>query len=370
MVQRPIRMISHSYANDANANAQNLTVKEIARRLDPDRFHITLFASETPDPRLLERPNVRILRFGTHGRAAKFLSRSLLGNYAVNFYVRNEWVDALYVRARPFLARRQIAAYHVVSGIGARTENPRAFDALLGGIRGSQVVACNSEHVAHTVRSRLGISLPVVRNGVDFDRFCPRPHSGRDVRPRVLFAGSLQARKRPRVVLEAAARIPEADFRIVGSGPLGSQVAHGANGLPNVSLLPAMHQSMLASEMREADVFLLTSSSPTSEGAPQVLAQAAASGIPVVGFSSLHPEAVIDRETGFVVRDDEEMIERLRLLVTRRDLRRRMGEAGLALAHERFDWGPIVRQWEEMLCEAVAQVRRENIGDSATSRSS
>ena len=356
MTQRPIRMISHSYVDEANTNAQNLTVKEIARRLDPDRFAITLFASGSPDSRLLHRPNVRVVRFGQHGRAAGFLRRSLCGSYAVNFYVRNEWVDALYLRTRPILARKQVAAYHVVAGLGDRDDDPPVFDAFARGIRRCQVVACNSDHVADTVEARLGMRLPVIRNGVNRERFYPDQRPRRPTRPQVLFVGSLQERKRPRVLLDAAAQIPEAEFRIIGSGPLRDEIATLAQELPNVSLLPTVEQSKLAAEMRQADIFLLTSASPTSEGAPQVLAQAAASGLPIVAFAAYRPEAVIDHENGFAVRDDQEMVEKVRLLVGRPDLRSTMAETGLDLVKERFDWDRIVRQWEDMLEDAVARV--------------
>lgn len=350
-----IRMISHSYADEANTNAQNLTVREIARRLDPERFEITLFARDEPDPRLLGSSNVRILRFGAHGKALKFLSRSLFGGFAVNFYVRNEWVDSLYLRARPLLARRQVAVYHVTGAIGERRQNPRDFDAFARGITRCQVVACNSDHVAATVESRFGFRPPVVRNGVDFERFHPGRGERRRERPRVLFAASLQPRKRPDLVLEVAARLAGADFRIVGSGPLAGAIASRARELSNVAVLASVPQATLANEMREADVFLLTSSSPVVEGAPQVLAQAAASGLPVVAFDAYRPEAVIDGKTGFVVRDDREMMEKLRLVVERPDLRDQMGEAGVQFARRRFDWGAIVRQWEDLIAEAVAR---------------
>lgn len=351
-------MISHSYADEANTNAQNLTVREIARRLDPERFEITLFARDEPDPRLLGSSNVRILRFGDHGKALKFLSRSLFGGFAVNFYVRNEWVDSLYLRARPLLARRQVAVYHVTAAIGERRQHPRDFDAFVRGITRSQVVACNSEHVAATVESQFGFRPPVVRNGVDFERFHPGRGERRPERPRVLFAASLQPRKRADLVLEAAARIPGADFRIIGSGPLAGAIASRARELSNVAVLAAVPQTTLAKEMREADVFLLTSSSPVAEGAPQVLAQAAASGLPVVAFDAYRPEAVIDGETGFLVRGEDELVERVRGLVQRPGLRGRMGRAGFRLARERFDWDDIVERWQDLVAEARARALR------------
>ena len=352
-----IRMLSNSYADEVNTNAQNLTVREIARRLDPDQFHTTLFMVGTPDRRLAGS-NVRFLRFHAHGKAARFLTEALLGSYAVNFYVRNEWVDGMYLRLRPRLAPRQIAVYHVVSGMGSQEENPQLLAAQVAGITRSHVVACNSAHVADTVESRLGVRPPVVRNGVDFERFAPSERKVGGDRSRILFAGSLQSRKRPDAVLDAASRLPDADFTIIGSGPLRDQIATRAQRLPNVVLKATVEQSRLADEMRKADVFLLPSASPSSEGAPQVLAQAAATGLPVVAFSAYRPEAVIDGTSGFVVRDDLEMIERLSVLVAQPGLRHAMGSAGVSLTRERFDWNRIVVEWKSMIVEAVARTDR------------
>lgn len=354
MGRHVIRMLSNSYADAANANAQNLSVREIARRLDPGKFHTTLFVSSAPDPRLSDLPHVGFRRFRAHGKAVRFLSEAYAGRYAVNFYVRNEWVDGLYLRLRPLLAPKQVAVYHVVSAMGARVGTPRLFAAQTAGVLRSQIVACNSSHVADTVERHLGVRPPVVRNGVDFERFTPRSFDTPSFRPVVLFAGSLQGWKRPEMVLEAAARVRDADFRLIGSGPLHDELARRADKMPNVALTPAVDQESLAKEMRRADVFLLPSS---SEGAPQVLAQAAASGLPAIAFSAYRPEAVVDGRTGFVVGDDEEMIERLRLLVSRPDLRVAMGSEGVQLVHERFDWNRCVGQWGELIEQAVRAAR-------------
>jgi hypothetical protein len=83
----PHRILFNGWADDSNVNAQNITCKEIARRIDPRRFEIHLFTFREPDPRLVERENVRLLqippRLGT-----PVILRHLLGSHDAMLYLR------------------------------------------------------------------------------------------------------------------------------------------------------------------------------------------------------------------------------------------------------------------------------------------
>jgi glycosyltransferase involved in cell wall biosynthesis len=351
----PIRMISHSYADETNTNAQNLAVREIARRLDPARFTITLFHRDPPDPRLATRPNVRLRRLFSHGKAATILATTLLGSYDVNFYVRNEWVDAAYLRARSVLAPRQIAVYHVLSSLDAIPDQT-VLSGVVQAIRRSQMVVSNSRYVARSVASMLGVSTPVIRDIVDLDRFSPDPERVRHTGPvRFLFAGSLQEWKRPGLVLDAAEAVPDCEFRIVGSGPLRDELEARSARLHNVRMDPAMPQTMLADVMRRSDVFLFPSG--PYEGAPQVVAQAAASGLPVVAFDAYDTEAVQHGRTGYLVRSEREMTASVRSLADHAGLRAGFGAAGRELVQRRFDPASIVPLWEDGLRRALRDAR-------------
>jgi glycosyltransferase involved in cell wall biosynthesis len=353
----PIRMISHSYADESNTNAQNLAVREIARRLDPHRFAITLFYRDTPDPRLVSQANVRLRRLLSRGRAATILGSTLLGGYDVNFYVRNEWVDAVYLRARPILAPRQIAVYHVLTALDTITDDT-VVSAFIRGIQHSQMVVSNSPYVARSVESMLGVTTPVIRDMVDLDRFVPGAGAKIDPsRVRFLFAGSLQERKRPWLVLTAAQAVPDCDFHIVGSGPLQHDLEDRSVRLDNAQMTPAMPQRMLAKLMRESDVFLFPST--RFEGAPQVLAQAAASGLPVIAFDEYDTEAVEHGRTGYLVSSEREMIDAVKALAGNAGLRRMMGTAGRDLAERRFDPRSIASQWENAIRVTLLDSRRQ-----------
>jgi glycosyltransferase involved in cell wall biosynthesis len=95
--------------------------------------------------------------------------------------------------------------------------------------------------------------------------------------------------------------------------------------------------------MRRASVLAapsLTAADGDAEGLPNVVVEAAASGLPVVAtHHSGIPEAVIDGETGFLVPEGNAaaLAERLGALLGSEALRQAMGTAARGLADERFD---------------------------------
>jgi glycosyltransferase involved in cell wall biosynthesis len=87
--------------------------------------------------------------------------------------------------------------------------------------------------------------------------------------------------------------------------------------------------------------------------------EAMAAGVPVVATRLFAlPEIVEDGVTGLLVApDDDELATALSALLDDDDLRRRMGEAGRAVARERFDAGRTTAALAEVL-EAARQTPR------------
>lgn len=99
--------------------------------------------------------------------------------------------------------------------------------------------------------------------------------------------------------------------------------------------LPGMYHQM--------DVFAMPCRSRwlglEAEGLGVVFLEAAASSLPVVaGGSGGSPETVDPGRTGFVVDDDDALVDALRLLVDDPVLRRSMGERGVDWVSRRFSW--------------------------------
>jgi colanic acid/amylovoran biosynthesis glycosyltransferase len=176
-------------------------------------------------------------------------------------------------------------------------------------------------------------------NGVDLDRF----HPGGAAREAglVLHVGRLVEKKGGAVLIDAMAGLRSGRLVVIGDGPLRGALERRAG--PNTRFLGALAPDEVASWMRRASVLAapsLTAGDGDAEGLPNVVVEAAASGLPVVAtHHSGIPEAVTDGETGFLVPEGDAaaLAARLGDLLGSEPLLREMGAAARRLAEERFD---------------------------------
>jgi starch synthase len=145
--------------------------------------------------------------------------------------------------------------------------------------------------ISDTVRQELlgtpaRLPFTLLFNGVDHEIFHPASHQAPLRRAaakagsmpaarRVLFVGRYVEKKGLNVVRELAARRPDFDFLMIGSGPIKPE----RWGLPNVHDLGSQTPRALAELYREADLLLLPS---VGEGYPLVIQEAMACGLPIV----------------------------------------------------------------------------------------
>ena len=347
-----ITIFTPSFADAANTNAQNLTVKEIVARLPPERFRVRMLVEGVPDERIAGRPNTELLRWRGRGNTARLLAKCLLNNPDVYFFPREGPLDSAILWSRYALRWKTALVTYVV----ATQEDGPSSDILEKYIRAGDAVVGNSEYCSETIRQRYGVTAATIHSGINRELFYP-PTGTKDASSglAVLYAGSFQARKRPHLVIREAARWPEARFRLAGRGEEeeACRALAGELGVRNVEFLGHLSQSELAEEMRRADVFLFPSA---IEGHPQVLGQAAACGLPCVAMEVYRPDYVVNAVSGFLVRSEAELSEKLALLMTGTELRRTMSAA--ATEHSRkFDWDQVAERWS-LLFEDVTARRR------------
>lgn len=179
-------------------------------------------------------------------------------------------------------------------------------------------------------------------NGVDLERFQPGK------RPReqgtILHVGRLVEKKGTADLIAALAGMSGVRLVVIGEGPLRAQLQRQAGELGvKAQFLGPQNVGEVAMWMRRATLLAVpsvTARDGDAEGLPNVVVEGAASGIPVVATRhSGIPEAVVDGETGFLVKegDREALAARLRALIDSAHLRREMGFAARTLAMERFD---------------------------------
>ncbi|MFI0236623.1 glycosyltransferase family 4 protein [Streptomyces sp. NPDC016845] len=191
------------------------------------------------------------------------------------------------------------------------------------------------------VRARLGLSeRPVV---VCVSRLVPR--KGQDT---LILA-------MPRILAE----VPDAVLLIVGGGPYEKELrelAEATGVAESVRFTGAVPWGELPAHYGAGDVFAMPCRTRRAgldvEGLGIVYLEASATGLPVVaGDSGGAPDAVLDGETGWVVRGGvpEEAADRVVALLLDPELRARMGARGRAWVEERWRWDLLAERLRGLL---------------------
>jgi len=340
----PVHILVDSFADEGLTNAQMINAQEIVSRLNSEEFLVTMFVHGPPAQPILCRPNTRLIQLPNRMQTIPLLARFLFGTQDILFYLKASPASHWFLNLR-FLSRNPAVTVGMIeSQTDWRDETitPQARQLIERTILRCDSLFSNSAFVQRSLRSNYRLASDVIPTGVDTDFFTPDKQRPPNSRPRVLFAGSLRQFKGPEVVLEAAQRCPQADFIIVGDGPLAGELCGRAKEIPNVTMSGSLGRTAIRDEYRRADVFLFPS---RWEGSPRVLLEAAATGLPVIARKDYEPETVIHGKTGFLVTTDDDLMTRLQQLLATPGLRRDLGKA--ARAHmAQFSWDVIAPQWE------------------------
>lgn len=241
----------------------------------------------------------------------------------------------------------------------SRRDRARAAEAL----RAADAVTCDAEHVKERIRAIVPYPperIVVFPWGIDLERFQP---ARRDPALRAREAGRdavvlIATRKLAPIygtdVLLRALALAEMGsivlcLWIVGDGPEGARLRALAGELgiqDRVRFLGAVDNEALPAYLASADVYV---SASHSDGASLSLLEAMACGLPAaVTDCPAILEWVQDGVNGRIARrgDAAGMAEALGALARDAGLRRRMGEANLAVARARADWN---RNFETLL---------------------
>jgi phosphatidylinositol alpha-1,6-mannosyltransferase len=206
--------------------------------------------------------------------------------------------------------------------------------------------------------------------GVDEKTFHPgsggdeiRARLGLTDRPVVVCVSRLVRRKGQDTLIRAMPRIlaaePDAVLLIVGGGPYEKdlrRLAHDTGVAASVRFTGPVPWSELPAHYGAGDVFAMPCRTRRGgldvEGLGIVYLEASATGLPVVaGDSGGAPDAVLDGETGWVVRggSPEEAADRITTLLGDAELRRSMGERGREWVEEKWRWDLLAEHLKNLL---------------------
>jgi phosphatidylinositol alpha-1,6-mannosyltransferase len=160
------------------------------------------------------------------------------------------------------------------------------------------------------------------------------------------------------------AKVPDAEYVIVGDGPLRQYLERLAASLgvaPAVRFVGQADDDEVDAWYRACDVFVLAAResgvSGGAEGYGIVFVEASLRGKPVVGGRSGGvPDAVIDGETGLLVDpgDPADIAEAITRLLTDPELADRLGRGGRRRAVEDLSWPEYTERFSRVLAEAAA----------------
>lgn len=354
---KPIRLLVDSFADKDEFNSQMTNARDIIARLDPERFDVTLFLCGQPHKSLAARPGTRFIRLREKRQTFRILPEFILGRHTILFYIKASPAANLYLRLRRQWRDKRVVIGSVESQSDIRQDETVKEEQIRlwqQTVLRSDVLFSNSKFVRASLARHYGRASEVIPTGVDTEFFTPAWDRPLIERPRVLFVGSLRRFKGPQLLVEAALRFPEADFAIIGNGPMESEIRSEIKqrALTNCELAGGRYGLELREQYRRADIFMFPS---RWEGSPKVILEAAASGLPVLARKDYQPETVVHGETGFLGGSDGEVLEHLKTLLADAELRRRMGRGARTLS-ERFDWNIITRQWEQVFVREASKL--------------
>lgn len=275
------------------------------------------------------------------------------------------------------LAARLAGAPIVISSIRNEYFGPRYRELLLRATeRLSAVTVVNSRRVAESLVRR-GVAsrghLSVIHNGVDTTLFHPAPEIKEDVRVSLgvsdaefvwLTIGRLTEQKDYPSLLQAFSRVvasrPGTRLLVVGRGSLQSQLPDLVRGLGltnDVSFLG--YRADVPSLLAAADAFVLAS---RYEGLPNVVMEALAAGVPVVGTAvGGMDELVHEGVSGYLVPPSlpEAMASAMRRMMdASHEDRHEMGMKGRALMQSHFEGETMIETWHGVISDTFGSVRR------------
>jgi glycosyltransferase involved in cell wall biosynthesis len=361
------RILTAQWVDRGNNNAQVLNARAMLARFSDPGCRWVAMHYDAPDPRLVGRTNVTLARLWR--RHLWYAHKALLYQSPVDavFYPGPYWFDELGLALRR-LSGRKVPVIATLEGLVGDEERERMLSAWAGHpvycqqvspaqlrridrilARAERVIAI-SPFLAEMGRRLYGDKFTVLPLGIE-----PvpawRPPARANSRPRVIGAGRLYPNKRPDLFLELARRFPGADFVWYGEGEMREHLLaqQRLENLSNVSYPGAVAHPDLLQTMAAADAFVLPS---RSEGVPKVTQEAAASGLPVILFGYYQAPSVIDGENGYVVWDDQELMERMETLLHDPGARESLGARG-ALMAQAWDWDRVAPRWERAVSEVV-----------------
>jgi glycosyltransferase involved in cell wall biosynthesis len=354
----------------ANTNAQNLNAKALLSRFKSANARWVTTYYDEPDRQVAAAPQVELKKLWRR----RFWHWDMLLQYQNKvdaiFYPGMEWFDLRGLEVRKRLHRR-IPVIGTLEGLAGDEVRERKLETILGHkiychrvgrdvIERCDRILHSCDHIiaitpmlAKIGRELYGEKVSALPLGINSRTFHQR-HARKEDEFRIIGVGNLTANKRPELFVDLAQQFPNGKFVWFGQGSRIDELRARCSDrkITNLEFSGMALPQQLADEYNRSSLFLLPS---ISEGAPKVLQEAAACGLPRIAFGFYEP-AITHGFDGFVVWTDEEFVARVAELVRDPMKAREMGSRAAETAAN-WNWDVIAPQWENEILARVDQLR-------------
>lgn len=270
-------------------------------------------------------------------------------------------IQALTIALPGLVSKLFLRKPYVVWARGSDVYLPDKFTKLISRVvlkNASSIIALNEDmkRKINTIYKRENII--VLPNGIELEKFkdiCPQKQNDKTT---IIFVGTLRPVKGVEYLIKAMniihEKLPDTDLLIVGNGPDRDKLetlAQELNLQNRIFFVGNVSNEKIPEYMAKADLFVLPS---LSEGFPLVIAEAMASGLPIVttNVGGL-PDIVKNGENGFLVepKNPEALADKIMLLLNNKNTCKKISNTNKIIIRD-YSWSNITEKLERIYNEA------------------
>lgn len=230
----------------------------------------------------------------------------------------------------------------------------------------SKHIIVQTETLKEIIARHTDTPISVIPNGVDTEKFKPEheredevgeKYGISDEKPVVVFVGSFGDWHGTEKIPEIAEKVPEAQFLLVGDGPMYEEVKEKSESLENVVLTGKVPHEEVAPIIAAANIgiapFNLKARPDMDENGfyfcPVKIFEYMAAGLPTLSFDLEEIENIAGESGQLAENGDwEHLTEKTKELVESNQLREEKSDLARERAVEKFDWKEIARKTQEV----------------------
>ena len=357
---KPLMLVPRLLDKDQK-NAQNINARYLLPELS-NHFNVVALYIKEFDKRKFK--NLNLLRISPIRIYPYFIFIFSIMPCDIFFYSGSQWFDyfALLIRKKLRIPGIVVTTFEGISYIDPKvkkniefvvghsiyTMSLEATKYKIKILKLSDHIISISPFLQFLAKNQFNKSISYINIGYDKKIFYNDRTIKKKQKITIVAVGSLYDLKRPGFFLKIAKEVPEADFIWFGNDrgelkKLQDQIINFK--LKNISFRPEITQEKLAINFNQSHLFLMTS---LSEGAPKVVLEAMACGLPTVLFGFYKPPFSFDNKNSFLVWNDFEFIERVKFLVKNPNKLDEMSKNCFQIS-KTYEWSKVAKLWSTQL---------------------